>query len=68
MANVVRPRLAELGKTQVELLKEIRKRGFKNLNAQQLSKYANGHEITPQSEAVMEIAFEILDEWENKSA
>lgn len=68
MANAVRPRLANLDKTQVELLKEIRKRGFTNLNSQQLSKYVNGHECTPQARAVMQVAFEVLDEWENQSA
>lgn len=68
MSNIVRPRLALLGKTQVELLSEVRKRGFTNLTTSQFSKYVNGHECTPQARAVMQVAFKVLDEWENQSA
>lgn len=57
-----------LGRTQVELLHKIRERGFSNLEATQLSKYANGHDVTPQARAVMKVAFEILNEWEHRSA
>ena len=64
MTNVVRPRLGMLGKTQVELLAEVKKRGFVNLNPQQFSTYVNGHSNTPQAKAVMAVAYEVIEEWE----
>ncbi len=66
MGKDIKVRLAMLGKTQVELLNEIRKRGFKKLTPQALSSYITGRDTTPQSEVVLKIARDILKEWEVK--
>ena len=66
MTNAVRPRLGLLGKTQVELLAKVKKRGFTNLTPQQFSTYVNGHSNTPQAKAVMAVAYEVIDEWEKQ--
>ena len=66
MGNQVKVKLLELEKKQVDLLKELRKRGYPRLQQPQLSSYINGAVITPQSQAVMRIVDDILDEWENE--
>ena len=66
MGNHVKVRLAELEKKQKDLLEVIRTKGYPRLQQPQLSSYINGAVITPQSQAVMRIVDEILDEWENE--
>ena len=66
MGNSVKIRLAKINKKQVDLLKEIRKRGFKNLQPPALSTYINGNSTAPQSEAVMKLVYEILSKWEKE--
>lgn len=68
MASAVKIRLLQIGKKQVDLLTEIRKRGYPNLGDTQLSKYVNGRDITPQARAVKKIIEQILDEWEQDIA
>ena len=58
--------LLKAGKKQVDLLEEIRKRGYPNLYDSQLSRYVTGRERGPQAAAVMELCEEIIDEWENE--
>lgn len=67
MANIFRARLGLVDKKQVELLAEVKKRGFSNLDPHLFSCYANGHSDTPQAKAVIAVANRILDEWERQN-
>lgn len=49
MGNLIKARLAIMGKRQIDLLEELRKRGYPNLYATQLSSYINGHACGPQA-------------------
>lgn len=62
----IKLRLLKLGKKQVDLLEEVRKRGYRNLYPTQLSQYILGKIQTAQAEAVLEICRQILVEWENE--
>lgn len=70
MGNEIKIRLLKLGKKQVDLLAEIRKRGYSKICASSLSRYINGVDITPHGMAVKELIYQLLDEWEhgNKTA
>ena len=61
----IKIKLLELGKKQVDLLDEVRKRGYPKLDPATLSKYINAHSITPQAKTVLAICDDILNEWEN---
>lgn len=63
----IKVRLLKLNKRQVDLLDEIRKRGYPKLDQSVLSRYVNGRVISPQSQSVLAICEKILNEWE-KSA
>lgn len=63
----IKIKLLELGKKQVDLLDEVRKRGYPKLDPSVLSRYINGREIAPQAKAVLALCEDILSEWE-KSA
>ena len=67
MGNTTKVRLAILGKKQVDVLSEVRKRGYANLEASQLNAYINERNTTPQAKAVMKIVDDVLDEWESKA-
>ncbi len=58
--------LMKLGKTQRDLLEELKKRGYPRLYQQQLSAYIRGTVCGPQSEAVIKIVHEIIDNWRNE--
>lgn len=62
----IKIRLLELNRKQVDLLKEVRKRGYPKLDPSVLSKYINGRDVTPQSKAVLSLCETILAEWSNK--
>lgn len=66
MGNHVKVRLAELEKKQKDLLEVIRTKGYPRLQQPQLNAYINGAVTTPQSQAVMRIVDEILDEWKRQ--
>lgn len=66
MNKYIKIKLIELGKKQVDLLDEIRKRGYPGLADTQLSRYINSRERTAQAEAVLDICRQIIDDWENK--
>lgn len=66
MGKQVKVKLLELEKKQVDLLMELRKRGYPRLQQPQLNAYINGAVTTPQAQAVMRIVDDILDEWENE--
>lgn len=67
MGNTTKVRLAMLGKKQVDVLSEVRKRGYSNLEVSQLNAYINERNTTPQAKAVMKIVDDVLDEWESKA-
>lgn len=64
MNKDIKVRLTQLEKKQIELLNEVRKRGYPRLAPCALSSYINGHVVGPQADAVLTITREILDEWE----
>ena len=66
MANMVKVRLAQLGKKQVDLLVALRERGFINLSPALLSTYVNGMSMAPQAQAVVKASDKILGEWERE--
>lgn len=63
MAKDIKIKLFELGKKQVDLLRELRNRGQK-VSPQELSCFISGVVQTPKSETVLNIARDILKEWE----
>lgn len=62
----IKIRLLELNKKQVDLLEEIRKRGYSHLDPSVLSKYINGRAVTPQAKSVLALCEDILTEWSTK--
>lgn len=62
----IKIRLMRLGKRQVHLLDELRKRGFPKLCPSHLSNYLNGRELGPQRDTVLELSERILTEWESE--
>lgn len=61
-------RLAQLRKKQTDLLREIKERGipapYDHLYPSELSKFINGIENPPKSDAILEMCETILTEWE----
>lgn len=64
----IKIRLLQLGKTQVDLLSVLRKRGFPNLQAPYLSVAIRHVANEPQAVRIREMADVILKEWEEKEA
>ena len=60
----IKLRLLKLGKKQVDLIAELRRRGFPTLADTQLSTYINHMPPSPQCRAVMDECEKILKEWE----
>lgn len=58
----IKMKLLELNKKQVDLLNEVRKRGYPRLDPSTLSKYINGRAVTPQSEIVLLSIIRAIDE------
>ena len=67
MGNLIKARLAIMGNRQIDLLEELRKRGYPNLYATQLSSYINGHACGPQATAVKDLILDVLKEWEQEN-
>lgn len=65
MGNPTKVRLAQLGKKQVDLLEELRARGFKTLADSTLCKIINGRMESPQADAVKGAIDMILSDWEH---
>jgi hypothetical protein len=59
-------RLVKLGKSQNNLLLEVRKKGYPKLSQPAFNAYINRSLVTPQAEKVMEAAENIIKEWEGK--
>jgi hypothetical protein len=66
-AITIKINLLKVGKTQMDLLKEVRRRGYSKLSQPALNAYINGSIITPQAEAVLKICEQILKEWETNT-
>ena len=60
MEKDIKIRLLKVGKKQVDLLEELRKRGYPKLYDTQLSKYLSGRDKSPQALAVIKIADEVV--------
>lgn len=56
-------RLARLGRKQVDVISELRNRGFRVTPAE-FSFFKNGRVTTPKSETVLKAADEIVSQWE----
>jgi hypothetical protein len=61
----IKVRLLQVGKKQVDLVSELRKRGFTGVQAPQVSAVINGHDTSPRGNEVREAIGEILTKWEN---
>lgn len=61
----IKVRLAVLGKTQVDLLKAVRKKGFETLSYGMFSSYVNEMRIQPKGERVLAACEEVLAQWES---
>lgn len=61
----IKVRLVELGKSQVDLIPELAKRGIK-ANSTELSYAIRGISQTPKSEKILSAANEIVSGWEQK--
>ncbi len=61
--KAIKMKLLELGRTQLDLLEELKTYGY-NMKPQLLSSYITGYKQTPQSEIVLGIVEKILQEWE----
>ena len=66
MGKDIKVKLAILGKRQVDLLKELRNRGYRTLTPQALSSFISGYRVSPQSEAVLGVVRKILRDWEEQ--
>lgn len=62
-------RLVTLGKKQVDLLREIKRRGipgpYNSLRATELSKFITGVDDPPKSDAILAECDKILTDWED---
>ena len=62
---LIKIKLLELGKWQIDLLDELRRRGWKRLQQTELSAIVNGKLTTPKAQSVLSMCDEILADWEN---
>lgn len=66
MPNLIKLKLLEVNKKQVDLLAELRKRGYSNMCPPYLSNIINGVEQTPNAQTVRDLIYQILDEWKSE--
>ena len=66
MEKDIKFKLLQLGKKQVDLLRALRDRGQK-VSPQELSCFISGVVQTPKSDAVLNIARDILKEWQKEN-
>lgn len=62
----IKVRLLEVNKRQVDLIDELRKRGYPTIQPPELSAFINNKLTTPKAEAVLKICDEIITDWEEK--
>ena len=63
--NPTRLRLYQLGKTQIDLMQEIRRRGVYCARTE-LSETLNGVRVSPKARMLKAMAEEIVEEWERR--
>lgn len=63
---LIKMKLLELGKKQVDLLEELKKRGYNKIYPSELSLMLSGSLTTPKSEGVIDCCYEIINEWERR--
>lgn len=61
----IKIRLLKLGKRQLDLLQELRKRG-QQIQSSELSAFINGYIRTPKAGKILELCNEILTIWEKE--
>lgn len=61
--RAIKIKLLELGRTQLDLLEELKEYGY-HLKPQLLSSYITGYKRTPQGAVVLDLVGNILKEWE----
>ena len=66
MPNLIKLRLLEANKKQVDLLAELRKRGYSNMSPPYLSNIINGVEQTTSAQIIKDLIYQILDEWKSE--
>lgn len=66
MNKIIKSRLIELGRKQVELISELEKRGILT-NPSELSYSINGKLNTPKGTLIRNECLKILDEWEKEA-
>lgn len=64
--TLIKVKLAELGKKQVDLLKKLNERGL-IVTPSTLSNAINGRLLTPQGTKIRTECLYILDEWEKEA-
>lgn len=62
----IKIRLLQLGKTQVDLLRELHKRGYSSMVPATVSSIINKKLNTPQAFEIRGVIDKILDEWEKE--
>lgn len=67
MLRNIKARLAQIGKTQVELIMEIHRRGFPNLAPARFSQIIKGTYALGSAPQILDMADDILKEWEAKN-
>lgn len=63
MPNLIKMKLLEVNKKQVDLVFELRKRGYTNISQSYLSNIINDREQTASAQTVKDLIYQILDEW-----
>lgn len=54
--------LVKLGKRQIDLVSELRERGYK-INPPDISAYISGYIVTPKSQEVLKECERIIEKW-----
>lgn len=67
MGNLIKAKLALMDKKHRDLIPELRKRGFPNISASELSRIINGVNHTDMSMRARDTIYDILKDWELKS-
>lgn len=67
MGNMIKSRLAAIGKRQIDLLPVLAEKGYR-VAPSQPPRYIGGWDNTPQAMVVRELVHEILKGWEKATA
>lgn len=63
MGNEIRITLIQLGKKQIDLIHELKKKAV-TVTPSEMSGFLNGVYQTPKAKMVMEMVYQIIKEWE----